>query len=110
MIRILAIAGVLLATSTSALALEPSRVTTHAKVSLRGVDFADRASVRQLFIRLRAAAADVCASADGYGEAVRRADRACADQALTAAVRQIGQPSLTAMLDNRADTLAANTR
>ena len=110
MFRILAAVGVLLASSTSALALEPSRVTTQAKVSLRGVDFADQASVRQLYVRLNAAANDVCTSADGYGERVRRADRACAEQALTQAVRGIGQPTLTAMIARGDDTLVAASR
>ena len=110
MIRILAATGLLLASSSAALALEPSRVATDAKVSLRGVDFADTGAVRALYARLQAAAADVCTSADGYGENVRRADDACAAQSLTRAVRQIGQPALTAMLEHRDGALAANTR
>ncbi len=110
MFRILAIAGVLLASSTSALALEPSRVVTQAKVSLRGVDFSDPTAVRALYIRLKAAADEVCTSADEYRETAHRADVACAEHSLTQAVRQIGQPSLTAMLDNHTETLAANGR
>ena len=110
MIRIFAAVGVLLASSTAALALEPARVPAQAKVSLHGVDFADKASVRRLYVRLRDAADDVCTSADVYGEAVRRADRACADQALARVVRQIGQPTLTAMIARGDDTLVAASR
>ena len=110
MIRILAAVGVLLTSSTAAQALEPVRTPTQTKVSLRGVNFADPAAVRLLYGRLKAAATDVCASAEGYDATVYRADRACADQALVQAVRQIDQPTLTAMLAHGGEALVAASR
>ena len=72
-------------------------------VSASGVDFRDPAAVRDLYGRLRTAAAVVC---DGYAanSRVTRDEIVCADRALGEAVRRLDRPSLTTLHEGRGAT------
>ena len=67
-------------------------------VSTAGVDFTNRASVRDFYAHLRQAAASVCDS-NSVNPRMSQEDQVCAKAALANAVQAVNQPALTAMLD-----------
>jgi len=81
--------------SSAALA-QPAREPTAVRVSVQGVDFADRAAVAQVYNRLQVAANEACNSNIDTLRA-QAEDRACAAKALDGAVQSIHQPLLMAM-------------
>jgi UrcA family protein len=93
--------------SSAALA-QPAREPTQVRVSIQGVDFANRADVAQLYNRLQVAANTACDS-DIDTMRAKAQDRACAAQALDGAVQSMHQPLLLAMHDgDRTLTVASN--
>ena len=68
----------------------PDQVT----ISTRHVDFNDAGQMRALYAKLQFAARSVCESEITSAETAR-ADKACARQALSDAVRRIGAPQLS---------------
>jgi UrcA family protein len=81
--------------SSAALAQAP-REPTEVSVSIKGVNFSNPNDVAGLYQRLRIAATAACNSEINTAS-VRAQDRACAVQALDAAVQSIHQPALLAM-------------
>jgi len=51
----------------------------------------------ELYARLQRAAAVVCRTDEGIALRLKRVHKACAEQALSAAVAQVGDPALTAL-------------
>jgi UrcA family protein len=68
-------------------------------VSTRDVDFANPAQAKHFYAKLSGAAVAVCDSNAIKSRPVQL-DRACIDQAMSQAVKTLGQPVLTAMYDH----------
>ncbi len=91
--RLLSLALLALCLAGPALADEP--VPTRV-VSTRGVDYANPASVADLYVRLRRAARAVCPG-DGPGLASQTTADRCRAEALDRALGQIDRPELYAL-------------
>lgn len=99
----------LLLTAAAALALAgaahaaPSTVdrdTPSKAISTQGVNFADPVQARQFYARLYSAASMVCQSGSADHLVAGTEDLGCLRRNMNEAVRQLGAPQLTAMLNN----------
>lgn len=94
------LAFALVSTAPAAIAAErPNDAAV--KLSVRGVDFADRQQVKAFYEHVRVAARAACNSDDLTPWGVR-ADRECRARFVDDAVNQVNAPLLTAM--NKSDT------
>ncbi len=79
----------------------------------RDIDFSKPSQVRNLYHRLEVVAHDVCQS-DVSDPLTKEADKACEAQAVTDAVRDVNQPQLTRLDDEKngrtESTMAWNDR
>lgn len=98
----------------AAAASAQERVADQRPVYSRDIDFSKPSQVRALYGRLQAVAHEVCESDGERDPVTQAADDACEAQAVTDAVRDINQPQLTRLDDqknSRTDsTLAWNER
>ncbi|MGE5565747.1 MAG: UrcA family protein [Parcubacteria group bacterium] len=93
--RIVASAALAAALFSNASAMD--REPTEVHVSMVGVDFAQPASVKAFYARLRAAAHKACDSHMAQDLGAIQADRRCAAESLDRAVAKIDQPTLLAL-------------
>lgn len=103
----------ILGTAGLAGAASAETVADQRPVYSRDIDFNKPSQVRALYSRLQAVAHDVCQS-DGNDPMTREGDKACEAQAVSDAVRDINQPQLTRLDDEKnsrtQSTLAWNDR
>jgi UrcA family protein len=96
-----------------AAAASAETVSDQRPVYSRDIDFNKPSQVRALYGRLQQVAHDVCQS-DAQDPMSREADKACEAQAVSDAVRDINQPQLTRLDDEKngrnASSLAWNDR
>ncbi|WAC48346.1 UrcA family protein [Asticcacaulis sp. SL142] len=83
---------------SAAQAGEKDRSPTKAVVSVEGVNFNNAAQVAKVYRQLKNTAYTLC---DSEYQRYAAQDRQCADAALASAVRQLNQPTLTAMHEEK---------
>ena len=88
------LAALLSAGAASAADLDSATATRSREVSLKGVDFNDRAQVENLYRRLKVTARNVCSDARPSTVAMQNRDRQCARDALDNAVAKLDRPQL----------------
>ncbi len=98
---ILTVAVLTVATGGVSAANAADRQSDQMTVSSRNVDFNNGSAVKQFYTRLEVAANSVCSSEGAVDPMTAEADKTCAAQSVSDAVRDINQPALTQYADSR---------
>ncbi len=99
---LIAVAAIGAASFASVASAADTREPDALHIDVHNVNFDSASQVRGLYHRIQAAAAEVCHS-DVTDPLTAEADAACRQEAVSDAVREIGQPQLSAIDDQATD-------